>query len=135
VAEREFLFVYGTLQPGFAPPEMEPVVARMRVVGEGFVLGRLYSLGRFPGLVMDAGSGLKVFGVVMELPEDRNILAALDAYEEFYADEPKRSQFLRVQCAVSLHSGRSVACWVYVYNGGVEGARVIADGRFVLPLR
>jgi gamma-glutamylcyclotransferase (GGCT)/AIG2-like uncharacterized protein YtfP len=126
-AMSEFLFAYGTLQPGLAPKQMEPVVARMRVVGEGFVYGWLYNLGHFPGLQLDP-AGRKVFGTVMELPED--FLPELDAYEEFYADALEASQFLRVRQSVKLKTGEQLECWVFVYNRAVGNAPLIPDGRF-----
>ena len=51
----EFLFAYGTLQPGFAPPAMSPVVARMVPSGAATVEGKLYDMGSYPGLILGSG--------------------------------------------------------------------------------
>lgn len=45
----EYLFAYGTLQPGLAPAEIADVVAGFEIAGVGFVHGTLYDLGSFPG--------------------------------------------------------------------------------------
>src|SRR6185436_15278063 len=66
-APMSFLFVYGTLLPGHAPAAMRDVVASLRPVGPATVRGRLYHLGAYPGLVLDAGdaSGV-VHGMLLE---------------------------------------------------------------------
>jgi putative glutamine amidotransferase len=106
---------------------MRDVVERMRSVGAAKVRGRLYDLGAYPGIVLDAGAG-EVTGQVLELPHDADALLRLDAYEGFAPDDPARSLFRRVQCRAELDSGRVCECGVYVYNGEVAESRLIAAG-------
>ena len=47
------LFIYGTLLPGLVRPPLDALVARMTPLGPATVLGRLYDLGPYPGLVLD----------------------------------------------------------------------------------
>ena len=75
----EYLFAYGTLQPGLAPTKIARVTAKLRPVGEGFVRGVLYDLGGYPGAVADPSAIGKIVGTVMELPEDEGVLELLDA--------------------------------------------------------
>ncbi|HEX9003779.1 MAG TPA: gamma-glutamylcyclotransferase family protein, partial [Blastocatellia bacterium] len=63
----EYLFVYGTLQPAAAPPELKEIMDRWRKVGSGTVLGQLFDLGEYPGAVLDANSTSRVIGDVYEL--------------------------------------------------------------------
>jgi gamma-glutamylcyclotransferase (GGCT)/AIG2-like uncharacterized protein YtfP len=42
-----YLFAYGTLQPGLAPPDVALLVARLMPIGEGLARGVLYDLGRY----------------------------------------------------------------------------------------
>ena len=70
----EYLFAYGTLQPGLAPTKIARVAAKLRPVGEGFVRGVLYDLGGYPGAVPDPNAKGRIIGTVMELPEDEDCL-------------------------------------------------------------
>jgi gamma-glutamylcyclotransferase (GGCT)/AIG2-like uncharacterized protein YtfP len=112
----DYLFAYGTLRPGFAPQEMAPTVAKLRVVREGFVSGNLYDLGTCPGAMLDPTSAKKIFGIVLELPDDPDVLRRLDEYEEFDPALPQQSPFIRVPCAVEIPPGGTLQCWIYVYN-------------------
>lgn len=133
----EHLFVYGTLLPGSAPDESAAAAAQLRPVAQGTVAGRLYHLGHFPGAVLDAGSGQRVFGTVFALPQDPACLCALlrslDEYEEFDSAAPAKSQFVRTRTLVSIDGGTTLDCWIYVYNRNVEGIPIIAAGRWNLP--
>ena len=75
---RQYLFAYGTLQPGLAPTKIARVAAKLRPVGEGFVRGVLYDLGGYPGAVADPSAMGKIAGTVMELPEEEGVLERLD---------------------------------------------------------
>jgi gamma-glutamylcyclotransferase (GGCT)/AIG2-like uncharacterized protein YtfP len=111
-----FLFTYGSLQPGKAPAEIAPVVAKLEIVGRGFVLGTLRGLGPYPGAVLDEASGHRIPGTIYRLPEDPEVMPRLDEYEEFFPDEPERSEFLRELHPVHWEDGRVEMCWVYVLN-------------------
>jgi gamma-glutamylcyclotransferase (GGCT)/AIG2-like uncharacterized protein YtfP len=112
----DYLFAYGTLQPGCVPAEISPATAKLRVVGEGFVYGVLYDLGGYPGAVPDAKSTGRIAGTVLELPEDASLLRELDAYEGFDPGAPEASEFVRVRQTVEMSEGGAVECWMYRYN-------------------
>src|SRR5579863_5960301 len=111
-----YLFVYGTLLPGKAPREIATVVRKLRPMGDGFVRGRLYDLGEYPGAVLGK-SGQIIAGKIFEIPEEPGLLKRLDEYEEFDAEEPKESLFLRKKWPVTRAEGKQrLVCWIYVYN-------------------
>jgi gamma-glutamylcyclotransferase (GGCT)/AIG2-like uncharacterized protein YtfP len=112
----DYLFAYGTLQPGLAPPEIAATAARLRPVGSGFVYGELYELDGYPGAAPDARSKNRIPGTVLELPEDAGVLARLDAYEGYDPRSPERSEFVRVRQTVELGGGGRLECWIYRYN-------------------
>lgn len=116
------LFAYGTLLPGLAPREMASVVEELRSLGEGFLFGKLYDLGSYPGAVIDPASAWLVYGTVYELPKDEEILRKLDAYEG--------SAFVRIEQMVTLAEGRILTCWVYDYQGRPGEDRWIESGRW-----
>ena len=126
----EFLFAYGTLRPGMAPPDVAPLVDRMQPAGEAFVSGVLYDFGHFPGALLDRNSGSRIYGTVFRLPEEGGLLPLIDAYEEFEPDCPEASLFLRVTGVASLSGGESLTCWIYVYNRQIGPAPIIEDGRW-----
>lgn len=112
----QYLFAYGTLQPGLAPTKIARVAARLRPVGEGFVRGVLYDLGGYPGAVADPGAKGRITGTVMELPEEEGLLERLDAYEGFDPGSPEASEYIRERQTVELVDGGSLECWFYRYN-------------------
>jgi gamma-glutamylcyclotransferase (GGCT)/AIG2-like uncharacterized protein YtfP len=127
----EYLFAYGTLQPGFAPESMAALVARLTPVGEGFVRGVLYDLGEFPGAVLEAGAAGRIYGTVLRLPEGRDVLPELDAYEGFELACPKASLFTRSTCSVQMTAGGILDCWIYGYNRPLDGLPVLGQGRYL----
>src|ERR1700677_5401633 len=104
----EYLFAYGTLQPGLAPTKIARVAAKLRPVGEGFVRGVLYDLGGYPGAVADPAAKRKISGTVMELPKDEDVLARLDRYEGFDPRSPQISEYIRERQVVELKTGGTV---------------------------
>ena len=82
------LFAYGTLLPGLAPTAMREVVERMRPVGLAAVRGRLFDLGPYPGLVLDAVAG-SVQGQLLEVPDEPELWLRMDAYEGFVPEDPR----------------------------------------------
>ena len=102
----DFLFAYGTLQPGLAPAEIAPTVSKLLQVGEAFIHGLLYDLGGHPGAVLDSASQERIIGSIYQLPDDPTVLAQLDAYEEFDPAEPESSLYLRVLHPVNLATRR-----------------------------
>jgi gamma-glutamylcyclotransferase (GGCT)/AIG2-like uncharacterized protein YtfP len=101
---KHLVFVYGTVRRGGlrAMPELFPGA---QFIGQGHVRGSLYDLGAHPGLLLDEADS-SVVGEVYEI--DDEILSKLDDIEA-------ASYYWRRQVAVAL-GGRSVTCWVYVYD-------------------
>lgn len=129
-AMSDYLFTYGTLHPEHAPDEIALAVEKLRPVGKGFVHGVLYDLGDYPGAVLDPSSKRRISGTVFRLPEDADVLRQLDQYEGFNPDAPGKSLFIRTRHPVVLASGRTLECWIYVYNGKPEDARILPSGRY-----
>ncbi len=127
---KRFLFAYGTLSDRAASRELLPALRKLKYIGDGFVYGRLYNLGDFPGVVLSKSLRNKVYGRVFELPDDPAILSRIDEYEEFFADKKSKSLFLRKQVPVKLLNGDHMKCWIYVYNKDVTPSKLIASGNY-----
>ena len=129
----EHLFVYGTLRPG-ARHDLQATLRRhARWLGPGQAAGRLYDLGRYPGLVPDA-RGATVHGDVYRLRHKRALLAVLDRYEACGARMPQPREYRREVMPVSFRH-RRIWAWVYVYNRPVTGLRAVAGGDYLAWIR
>jgi len=129
------LFVYGTLSPRHAPPEIAATVRRLRPVGSASVRGRLYDLGEYPGAILSKSSRSVIRGEVFELPSDAQTLSSLDNYEGFEPTKPATSLFVRRTWPVVMDDGTRLRCWVYVYNGDTRRAQPVRSGRYARPRR
>ena len=119
----QYLFAYGTLQPGWAPAAIRAETDRLLPVGRGVTAGTLYDLGEYPGARFDTSGA--VYGRVCELPTDPAVLARLDLYEGV------PDLFLRRAVTVTLEDGRELTCWAYQYNQDLTGRRPIPSGTYV----
>jgi gamma-glutamylcyclotransferase (GGCT)/AIG2-like uncharacterized protein YtfP len=124
------LFVYGTLSPRHAPPEIAATVRRLRPVGSASVPGQLYDLGEYPGAVLSKTARSQIRGEVFELPTDAKTLSSLDDYEGFEPAKPTSSLFVRRAWPVMMDDGTRLRCWVYVYNGDLRQAQPVRNGRY-----
>jgi gamma-glutamylcyclotransferase (GGCT)/AIG2-like uncharacterized protein YtfP len=127
---KDYLFAYGTLAENHVPQEIAVAVKRLKYVGDGFVFGRLYDLGDYPGAVLDSGARHKIFGKIYELPSDSKLLNRLDTYEEFDPKRPAKSLFVRRQASISRPNRKKVKGWVYEYNRDVGTRPLIENGRY-----
>ena len=108
---------------------MHDVLARgADFVGEGVVLGRLYDLGRYPGLVLSESTEDKVFGELYRLRDD-DVLRVLDDYEGCAPGDPEPHEYARRSVSV-IGAGAATEAWAYIYNGAVEQLRLITSGRY-----
>ncbi len=126
----EYIFIYGTLSPEIVPDEIADVVRKLRLIGEGFVYGKLYDLGEFPGAKLGGRSRTKIRGRVYQLPSDKKLIKSLDAYEEFIPGKPGQSLYLRKKTPVMLESGKRIEAWIYEYNGDITFLPMIRNGDY-----
>lgn len=126
----DHLFLYGTLRPGLAPQHLAGYADRLQRVAVGTIPGRLYDLGCYPAAILDPSAETRIVGEVFKLPADQWVLAAFDAYERYDPSDPEGSLYHRRQTEAMLQDGKSVECWVYVYNRDVGGAKLIESGNY-----
>jgi gamma-glutamylcyclotransferase (GGCT)/AIG2-like uncharacterized protein YtfP len=125
------LFVYGSLLSAVGHPSGERLRNEGRLVGSGSMPGRLYRVGRYPGLVEAAAGASRVYGEVYALADPVSSLAWLDQYESIVPNEEADGEYLRAERAVCLASGQDITAWVYLYQRDVTGLQLITDGRWV----
>jgi len=128
------LFVYGTLLSGAGHPKGAQLGREARLVGEATIQGcRLYSLGRYPGLVEAADAPGPAYGEVYALNSPAASLKWLDAYEGIVPGDHDQSRYERVERPVQLAAGETLTAWVYLCRKGVTGLRLIPEGRWLAP--
>lgn len=129
---RELLFVYGTLRTDDSAPEAKLLKSKSRNLGAAVLEGaRLFDLGEYPGAVRSDDPSEKVEGLLLEIDpeESAELLARLDAYEEFEPHRPEQSLFIRERAEVRS-GNKTRKAWIYWYNGSLSSARAIGSGHY-----
>lgn len=129
------LFVYGTLLAADAGEAGRAQRARLaretRRVGPATIEGKLYNLGRYPGLFPSPGAGSAVRGDVLELVTPERTFAWLDLYEGIVPGQHPHNEYERRVETVGLADGRLLAAWVYVYRRTSIEAQHIPGGSWL----
>jgi gamma-glutamylcyclotransferase (GGCT)/AIG2-like uncharacterized protein YtfP len=124
-----YLFVYGTLRRRSRHPMAQRLAGSARHVGAAKIAGRLYDLGRFPGLKEPSSPHDWVHGDVYDLGDNSDItLQEMDAYEN--AESPPPTPYQRQLASVLLADGHTITAWVYWYRGDVRQEQFIASGSY-----
>lgn len=124
------LFVYGTLMQSFDTSMNRYLQRHARFLGAAVVKGRLYDLGRYPGLLLDEVSGRSVSGHVYTLSRPQEVLPVLDRYEGYDPSRPEAGEYRRTRINLRCE-GQVLSCWVYLYNADVHGLSEITSGNYV----
>jgi gamma-glutamylcyclotransferase (GGCT)/AIG2-like uncharacterized protein YtfP len=136
------LFVYGTLLSRARHPMGARLGREARLLGEATIQGRLYSLGRYPGLVESPGRQYAVHGEVYDLENPVASLGWLDAYEGIVPGAPDKSPYERVErpvrlmrldlrLASRLASDGTLTAWVYLYRKSVSRLPEVLGGSWM----
>ena len=125
----DYLFVYGTLRPAAGHPLRHRLLRHADWIGAARCRGRLYDLGRYPGLVLGAGAA-EVRGDLLRIREPRLLLPLLDRYEGCAPRMPGPREFARAQTQI-LYADRPLKCWIYVYTGPTRGRALIRSGDYL----
>jgi gamma-glutamylcyclotransferase (GGCT)/AIG2-like uncharacterized protein YtfP len=125
----QYLFVYGTLKRRSRHPMARRLAESARHVGAAKIAGRLYDLGRFPGLKEPRSPHDCVQGDVYDLGENsEQTLQDMDTYEN--AESPPPMPYERKLAIAVLEDGQEMTAWVYWYHGDVREEQFIASGSF-----
>ena len=119
----EPVFVYGTLRRGGSNSfRMDGA----EFVSAGKVMGRLYAISWYPGLVLERGSEETVDGDLFRVGPDQ--LAALDEFEGISANEIEGAEYRRVKTEVTTGNGEVIVAWAYEWIGPFDDANRIVSG-------
>ena len=120
----EYLFVYGTLRSQMNDPLHRLLEKDAILVGTGSFQGRLYDLGRYPGVVPSRGKTDRVLGEIYRFREFKRAFEILDEYEGH--------RFKRRRVTVFQEDGRSITSWIYLYARSVKRRPRIPSGDYIL---
>ena len=122
------LFVYGTLRHNSGHERAQWLGTIAKFKGAARLAGRLVDLGDYPGLLPPTNALQKVRGDLWELPEDGEILEALDRYEGCHADDPDPHEYRRILCTATDGEGARIPCWAYLFQWPAKHRRIIPEG-------
>lgn len=131
----EYLFVYGTLRREVDHPAHATLRENGVYIGEGSSPGRLYDLGKYPGMVSpraeDDPERALVRGEVYALTRPGAAFVELDRYEECGPEFPDPTEYVREEVEVFLDDQRRMRAWTYLYNYPLNGFPRIAGGDYL----
>lgn len=124
------VFVYGTLRKGGSNHfRMDGA----EFVGKGAVKGEIHVIDTHPELVFPAlkldAEGF-VLGEVYQVSETQ--LKSLDAFEGISERCEEPYEYRRVKADVEMESGEQVCAWVWEWNLGLDGAKPLPQGDWLL---
>ncbi|MCW1923996.1 gamma-glutamylcyclotransferase [Luteolibacter arcticus] len=118
----ELVFVYGTLRRGGSNAfRMDGA----EFVASGKVVGKLYAITWYPGLVLERGPET-VDGDLFRVGPDQ--LTALDEFEGISANEIEGAEYRRVKAEVTTGDNEVILAWSYEWKGPVEESKRVLSG-------
>ncbi len=130
----DHLFVYGSLLHSI-PSQMATFLrSQGQFQGEAYLEGRLFDLGRYPGVVYEPGKGKEVFGHLYQLSVPEACFPRLDFYEGIHPSQPEKGEYIRRKCPVRFR-GKMVESWVYLYNFDTAALTEITSGNYLIYLQ
>ncbi|HEY4373762.1 MAG TPA: gamma-glutamylcyclotransferase family protein [Burkholderiales bacterium] len=124
----ELLFVYGTLRAG-CRNDIARIAPAARYFAAARVRGRLYDLGTYPALLLDAQAGW-VTGELYTVPSQA--WPALDALEEPVTPQRPDGEYFKHITTVELLDAAVREAWIYSANGAALNlARPIESGDWI----
>lgn len=126
----DLLFVYGSLMGGIQSPIAMYLKSKSTFLGEGYVFGKLYDIGEYPGLITDTLLNTKVIGHVFQLSNSTEILPKLDYYECVGEGFTEPNEYRRDRISVFLNE-EELTCWTYIYNAPTTNLKQIESGNYL----
>lgn len=127
----DFLFVYGTLMHEVSHEMAEFLQMHSKLYDEGYINGKLYDLGDYPGALLSHNPEDKVWGQIFQLDATEIVIPVLDEYEGYGPPYTSPYLFLRKKEMVTSKKKDMLQCWVYLYNGAVENHIFIQHGNYL----
>ena len=126
-----YLFVYGTLLKDVKNEMSQFLHANSLNIKEAFVYAQLFDLGDYPGVFLSNNKTDKVFGQVVKIKNEENVLKKLDIYEGVGHEFEYPNEYKRLNITAYLKDLTSINAWIYCYNHSLTNATKIASGNYL----
>ncbi len=123
------LFVYGTLMKDFSSEITQVLRSKSEFVSEGWISGKLYDLGSYPGLVYEPNARQRVRGEVYSMYRPELLLPVLDYYEMIDPNKLADNEYKRSLLPIST-ADRIQECWTYIFQRPVTALPEISSGDY-----
>lgn len=132
-ADCDLVFVYGTLRRDSGNGASSVLKQNASYAGQGFVRGRLFNLGSYPGLVIAEAPDETVIGELYKIARGRRkaVLDRLDEYEGCSTADPQPHEYRRELAEVFTSVGNLVTAWTYVLNLSTDGLDPMDSGDYL----
>ena len=127
-----YLFTYGTLLSGLGHPMHEVLAKHADLLGPGYINGKLYDLGNYPGLVLSNNTKKVVFGEIYQVLDETELFRYLDDYEGCAGHSRQPHEYQRDLVSVHDAAEHSLLAWVYLYKQPVQHLSLIPTGDYLL---
>ena len=122
------LFVYGTLMRSSQLEQAIYLRNHADYLSTGWIPGRLYDAGGYPGLQELETYTDWVYGEIYQMHEPERLLSRLDAYEEATDAFPSPQEYKRKEAELLNDKGKICLCHVYYYQWPVTYLALISKG-------
>ena len=115
--KNNLIFVYGSLRAASSHPMSTYFRRNSEFISKAYILGTLYDLGEYPGVVVRPDSLSRVYGELYRIKEKyyEEVIERLDYYEGYDPDIPDQSEFIRTTIHVFTDQGVCES-QVYLYT-------------------
>lgn len=128
--KNNYLFVYGTLMQASGHAMHQVLKAHSQFVCQAWMLGKLYQIHDYPGVIQSTNSNERVYGELYHLTEPERVLNRLDDYEACSAAFPTPHEYDRQLIDVHTSDTKTLKAWTYLYNHPVIERNRILTGYF-----
>lgn len=126
----DYLFVYGTLTKNSGHLMHRQLHAHSEFICHAWILGKLYQIHDYPGVIESTADDERVFGELYRLTHTEFILAKLDDFEECSSVFPTPHEYHRKQIDVYTSQSQCQKAWAYIYNHPVNENKRILSGHY-----
>ena len=124
-------FSYGTLLSGIQHPMHELMLQYAELSGTGFINGKLYDLGNYPGLVLSNNVKKIVWGEIYLIRDEDKLFQYLDDYEGCARYSPKPFEYERNLVSIHDTPQHSLLAWTYLYKLPVRHLPLVPNGDYL----
>jgi len=126
-----YLFTYGTLLSGFGHPMHEVLCRYASMLGTGYINGKLYELGHYPGLVLSNNVKKVVWGEIYQIQDETTLFKYLDDYEGCANHSRKPYEYQRDLVTIHDAAQHSMLAWTYLYKPPTGHLHLIPTGDYL----